>query len=565
MWGFNGQLKRSFWSYTRFRIWIIILGILIATTLLFGVAKYTEDNSLFILSPNAFLTLHILLEFMSIMMAFCIFAITYYTSEETKSLSMIIIACVFLATAPLDTMHTFSYKGMPVFIINPSANTATLFWIISRFIMSVGLFFASLFPQDREIKGKQIAYVAITIGMVGLIIGLILYKPGLFPVMYIEGKGLTPLKIGLEFLITGILLTTALVYYRKYNINHEDREYFLLAIGFFISGLGELAFTLYSDVYDSYNLLGHLYKFLARYLLFRSLFVINIRKPYRNLWEAEKKLNNYVDDLERSVTQRTKEIRKANEKLVKNLKDAQHIQRALMTTEFPKIPGMEFAAKYLPCEQVGGDFYSVFRLDEQNIGILIGDVAGHGVSAAMVNVFINQNMRFRVDYNERRYRILTPRGVLMNLYHVYNTMSFPEEMYVVLFYGIYNIATGKLTYSSAGMNTYPLILSAQGEVSYIKLDGFPICKFGKYFKPDYETKTLSLSPGDTMIFYSDGLGEIDRKRPNVLSTEHIMEYLRGMKGYSAQEVCQGLSDAYHTLLGDNEMLDDVTILVIKTP
>ena len=60
----------------------------------------------------------------------------------------------------------------------------------------------------------------------------------------------------------------------------------------------------------------------------------------------------------------------------------------------------------------------------------------------------------------------------------------------------------------------------------------------KYFKPISETKTLSLSPGDTMIFYSDGLGEIDRKRPNVLSTEHIMEYLRGMKGYSAQEVCQ---------------------------
>ena len=170
-----------------------------------------------------------------------------------------------------------------------------------------------------------------------------------------------------------------------------------------------------------------------------------------------------------------------------------------------------------------------------------------------------------MDYNERRYRILTPRGVLMNLYHVYNNMSFPEEMYVVLFYGIYNTVTGRLTYSSAGMNTYPLILSAQGEVSYIKLDGFPICKFGKFFKPDYETKTLWLSPGDTMVFYSDGLGEIDRKRPNILSTENIMEYLKGMKDYSAQDVCQGLSDAYHTLLGDNEMLDDVTILVIKTP
>ena len=65
-----------------------------------------------------------------------------------------------------------------------------------------------------------------------------------------------------------------------------------------------------------------------------------------------------------------------------------------------------------------------------------------------------------------------------------------------------------------------------------------------------------------MIFYSDGLGEIDRKRPNVLSTEHIMEYLRGMKGYSAQEVCQACPMPI-ILLGDNEMLDDVTILVIK--
>lgn len=565
MWGFNGKLKRSMGGYTRLGILVIILGILIATILLFGAAKFTEDRSFFILSPNTFLALHILLEFMAIVMAFCIFAITYYTSGETKSLSMIIIACVFLATAPLDALHTFTYKGMPLFIVTPSANTATLLWIASRFIMSTGLLLASLIPEDRGTKGDQSPYVAITIGLIGLLMGLVLYRPGLFPPMYTEGSGLTPLKIGLEYLITGMLLVTAMVYYGKFSRSHGDREYFLLAIGFFISGLGELAFTLYSDVYDTYNLLGHMYKFLARYLLFRSLFVINIKKPYRNLWEAEKKLNNYVDDLEESVTQRTMEIRRANEKLLKNLKDAKHIQRALMTTEFPKISGMEFAAKYLPCEQVGGDFYNIFKLDEHNVGIVIGDVAGHGVSAAMVNVFINQNMRFRVDYDEQRYRILTPRGVLMNLYHVYNNMSFPDEMYVVLFYGIYNTVTGKLSYSSAGMNTYPLILSAKGEVSHIKLDGFPICKFGKFFRPDYETKTLQLSSGDTLIFYSDGLGEIDRKQPDILSSENIMEYLRGMRHYSAREVCQGLFDAYHALLADNEMLDDVTILVIKTP
>ncbi|HZJ82975.1 MAG TPA: SpoIIE family protein phosphatase, partial [Clostridia bacterium] len=316
--------------------------------------------------------------------------------------------------------------------------------------------------------------------------------------------------------------------------------------------------------YDTYNLLGHVYKFIAYYLFFSGLFVINIQKPYQDLSMAEEKLNAYVEDLERTVGLRTKEIIKANNKIVKNLKDANHIQKALMTTDFPKIPGMGFSAKYLPCEQVGGDFYNVFRLDEHNVGILIGDVAGHGVSAAMVNVFINQNMRFRVDYDDR-YRILTPRGVLMNLYHVYNKMSFPDEMYVVLFYGIYNTLSRELSYASAGMNTHPLILKANGDVSYMEMDGFPICKFGTYFKPSYETETKQLSPGDTMVFYSDGLGEIDRKRPELFSKEKMIEYLKGMQNHSAEEISQALLDAYHALLGDKEMLDDVTVLVVKTP
>ena len=117
--------------------------------------------------------------------------------------------------------------------------------------------------------------------------------------------------------------------------------------------------------------------------------------PYQELRAAERKLSVYVDNLEQLVARRTAEISQANDSLMRNLDYAKNILLALLPTSFPVVKGTEFAAKYMPCEKVGGDFYNVFRLDDQNIGVLIGDVAGHGVSAAMINVFINQNIFFK--------------------------------------------------------------------------------------------------------------------------------------------------------------------------
>ena len=545
------------------RGWSKVFVIFIVTILIFYSIKFYEDRAFFVLSSDTFLTIHVLLELLSVLMSFSIFSVTYFTSGQTNSAGMIIMASTFLAVAFFDSAHTFSYKGMPTFMISPSPITATVLWLVSRVTMVIGILVAVLIPEQKKIIKNQAFIVSAAAGLAVLSIAIISRFTDFFTIFYLEETGITPLKIWIEYLITVLLVVTAIIYQKYFVIDRGKKEYSLMVMGLFINGFGEMAFTMYNNVYDIYNLIGHFYKLLGYFLLFRGLININVSKPYKDLFAAEKQLSNYVEDLEKSVRLRTKEITEANEKIMKNLRDAKHIQNALMTTEFPKIQGMEFAAKYLPCEQVGGDFYNIFRLDEDKVGIVIGDVAGHGVSAAMVNVFINQSMRFRVDYDDSRHRILTPRGVLSNLYHVYNNMSFPEEMYAVLFYGIYDYKTGELSYASAGMNTRPIIIKQSGETVPIELEGFPICRLGSVFKPSYETKTISIAQGDTLVLYSDGLGEIDRKRPDLFSSDKIMEYLKGMEDYSAQEICEELTDAYYTLLAGNVMMDDVTILVVK--
>ena len=215
------------------------------------------------------------------------------------------------------------------------------------------------------------------------------------------------------------------------------------------------------------------------------------------------------------------------------------------------------------CEKIGGDFYNVFRLDEDNFGILIGDVAGHGVSAAMITVFINQNIHVRREFDDGRIRILTPKQVLTNLFYTYNNMTFPEEIYTVLFYGIYNQQDKTLTCSSAGMNTAPLILRKDGDIEPISIKGLPICRLAGLISPSYENQTIQLSEGDSMLFYTDGIIEIDRKRPEQFNEKNLMEYLRGLQNYSASETVDYMFDLYDAILGDKKMIDDVTVLVVK--
>lgn len=491
-----------------------------------------------------------LFQLISVLISLMIFVLLWQLYRTTRTARHLAVALAFGVSAVLDLLYLFSIQAMPLIWFEGEAR-GTLLWLSARLILAGGLAQAAL-ARGQAARHPMLSGASVGSGYAAaLTLALVLYG-GYIPLPAGIGADTAVFSLTMAVSLAGVIL-----YLRLYR---REGDYLTVALGLTVAAIGEIMLV---RGREEMYLLGCIYQTVAYLLFFRGLFLHYVQKPYELLRQTEDKLSAAVADLERQVVQRTTEYSQANAKLLKNLEDAKNIQMALLLPNFPNFESLEFAVRYMPCEQVGGDFYRVFRLDDEHVGIFFGDVAGHGVSAAMVNVFVSQTVRFKVEYEGGHYRIFTPRGVLMHLHHSYNEMAFPEEIYILLFYGIYNTRSGMLTYSSAGFNMAPMIMSPDGKVRTLPMEGFPICHFGDHFKPTYKSHQTHLDPHDVMVLYSDGLIEIDRKRPDLFSPERVAECARAYAGDGPDAVCGGLMDAYYALRGKRKILDDVTVLAVK--
>ncbi len=110
-------------------------------------------------------------------------------------------------------------------------------------------------------------------------------------------------------------------------------------------------------------------------------------------------------------------------------------------------------------------------------------------------------------------------------------MNFPEEMHMVIFFASYNLETKALTYSSGGMNCYPILIRKSGKIEYLdQSQGFPICKFSQFYTPEYTSVRIQLFEGDRVMFYTDGL--TDKSKNLVIDEEDLINIAVSSTGES---------------------------------
>src|SRR6056297_2330712 len=255
-------------------------------------------------------------------------------------------------------------------------------------------------------------------------------------------------------------------------------------------------------------------RFVGLILVFSRLFIINQHRTHEFISSREKQIKLYADKINRVIEKRTREIEKMNEKLDEDLEYARSIQQSLLPEKEESFSDVSFISNYFPCEKLSGDFYDIFRIDNNHIGMYLLDVSGHGVSAAMLTMFC-KNSIISGERLIRRYRGLKPHKNLEHFYSLFNSASFPPETHMVMFFAAYNTDTKVLKYSSGGLNCYPILKKNNGEIYELSdNNGFPISKLGDLYTPEYTSSTIKLSNHDLVFFYTDGL--IDYKKNQVI-------------------------------------------------
>ncbi len=540
-----------------------VIFVSIFSIVIYIIAGIYNNAFLEMMSIANYLTWHNIFEFSSILISFSVFTVTYFAYKETRSLRFIIYGCAFLIMGSLDAFHTFSYKGMPdFFIANDTANRATTLWILSRLIGSLGFMTAISTPANVLSNIKKEVFATLTAALaIGLFL-IVTYYPNFFPPMYIEGKGLTNLKILLEYFIILILIISFITLSSQYKETYsKDKDMIMIALVLLI--FSEFAFTKYGSVYDAFNYIGHLYKIIAFYMFYRTIYIENISKPYIELKKSRNELEIYSDNLNIIVQDRTKELKELNGMLLSDIEYAREMQRSLLPKQMPKNIPVFFDAEYLPAEKLSGDFYNVLKLDEDNIAVYIGDVSGHGISAAMLTVFAFQNIIQLKEKGAPSGEILKPSFVLKTIYNSFNSTNINDEKYIVMLYGIYNIKNKSFRYASAGINVPPYIIKKNGELHEVNVKGFPICKLGDYISPYYENKVIQLETGDKILFYSDGLIEAKNKFGEIYGQSRLKDFLKNNHNLNSSDLNTAIKNDFYKHIGHgSELMDDVTFLTM---
>ena len=248
------------------------------------------------------------------------------------------------------------------------------------------------------------------------------------------------------------------------------------------------------------------------------------------------------------------EERIEKERLEEELNIAKSIQQGLLPHPIPQHPKLDIAAKNVPSQQVGGDYFDILVTPQNRLLFAIADVTGKGTPAALLMANIQAMLH-----------VLLPVDIpLMDATGRINDMIYqntPSDKFVTFFWGIFDPDDDTFSYVNAGHN--PPILFKQGEDTHRELEEGGLILGAMPTMADYDNASVHLSSGDLLVFYTDGVTE-------ALNTDHTEEYeekrlincIRQNRELSSQEIIQAVIDDVNQF-ADNIQYDDVTLIVVK--
>ena len=232
---------------------------------------------------------------------------------------------------------------------------------------------------------------------------------------------------------------------------------------------------------------------------------------------------------------------------------ARKMQQSILPTVFPQLPNCELYGHMVAAREVGGDFFDVVKLADGRYGLAIADVSGKGVPAAMFM------MSSRTLLKGAAIGTPHPGNVLREVNDVLEQDN-ESLMFVTLFYGVYDPATGELTYANGGHNP-PLIVHSDGtSMELPQTNGVALGVMGGM---EYEQSKITLAPGDTAVFYTDGVSEAMNGENEEFGMDRFSQVFANAPPSGAIAANKAVFEAVQQFADGTPQSDDITCLVLR--
>jgi serine phosphatase RsbU (regulator of sigma subunit) len=246
----------------------------------------------------------------------------------------------------------------------------------------------------------------------------------------------------------------------------------------------------------------------------------------------------------------------ARERIQAELRIARDIQISMLPRVFPPFPGrkdFELYALMEPANEVGGDLYDFFLVDEHRLCVLVGDVSGKGVPAALLMALCKTLLRSEAK------RGYPAREILARVNNLVCSEN-QEGMFVTVFCLLLNTRTGEAECCSAGHNP-PLLCSRDGALEFLDAEPGSVIGFEENFS--YTPKLIRFEPGDILLLYTDGVTEAENPLQEQFSPERLSSSLSALRHRDVQEIIAGVRQEVALHAKGQPQSDDITLVVLK--